>query len=1372
MKTNYYLILLIMLLGSKISFGQNPLWLLDNRYINIAGIQNLPKPTTNYGLPGSTNSGTATAPNPYDGYDGQKPKFVGNIQPKPDGTIDFFIMDGVIYDKNGYYIDVLMSDGLIASGTSEIMIVPFPGQCNKYFIFSSIVSLLPPENLEPGLKKRPHIYILDMNKNNINISPSLGLNLKGALVDINGVELSSQSALSIENIVSNNPNVPDFTPLNDPNVPVEPGQPGDIIINKLSNVHFAAGPLQTDNTRLFFVTNFSGVYTFRISSLGIISCINYFPFQYYNWYQSDCRNELEVVKVGENYRVATAYSTTAVNSQGGVASQFLVNALLDPNGNLIGNPKFLPILKQNINGQLESSYFKGIEFSADGRYLFCTHSNPTGNGSLKYFDFWNFGMTDFATISTSIDCSKSMIERNSNNDIIIAHSGGLSKFNANGFPPFTVSNLLTTSILPNYEGNSSPNALGLYMLPDQIDGTNYSLSYTQDPVCCALNDSYNKLSFTATASATWTVSNNPIQTGASILTIRDELRIPAGVNITISGLTFRFGPNAKVIIENGGTLNGGRLTLTNGSKFTRSINCETKTWQGVEVWGQTHLVQNTITSTKQGVLIVQGNSTIEYAMIGALASRRTSAFTFNDAFNGGIIQVNGGNLLNNQRGVWMRKYNSPSGLNNISFFTKANFEWNNSFNSTMLLVQELLRLEEVTGIIIRGSVFQNAISLATNSNFKKGRGILSMTSHFIVREFCNNLQILGQPCTNATKSAFTDLDYAIRATSSNYTKSFWVYNSTFTNNRYGIHGTGITDPKITLNNFLIREDNLAQSAGVALYSSTGYTIEGNNFEEFNNTAIANGLGQSYGVVINNSGTSDNEVYRNTFSKLKVGGLSEGVNGETFIAGNSNYDTKGLRWYCNTFNAPIYQTDLGINGVIAYHQGYPTNTSEENARKNAARNKFSLSGESNISYPAHDIWSTPISQQIYYTNIADLPHIPDNISQGVSTYTASYLGNLVYGNSLMCPSRISHDISFANLKMAAIKTELVAKTSQLEEGSNPSLIEQMQTMNDETMNEVYNELFAKSPYLSDELLREVLYSGFDSQLKFELLMANTPLNQKMLDELASSDLENLYVQTIIENSNGESPVDQLMKSIGRLESEYKALNDRTVQEYLFDEEALDLEQLKAYLETVDDEDSKKMYYDILMSKNETEEIENLKSETVFSNNDDFIKLQDVKQELYFDKNDEETLVEDERMYNALTSLKESEIENEIPKKAQAILEKVEGLYDIPDFEPLFAPLYRSANADNAMMSVDSPTSQFQVYPNPANENLVVVMNDYIGINLQFEIVDIRGTKVLSQSNESNALEFNLDVANLTSGIYILKVIDNSVCVDNIKFVIKK
>ena len=46
--------------------------------------------------------------------------------------------------------------------------------------------------------------------------------------------------------------------------------------------------------------------------------------------------------------------------------------------------------------------------------------------------------------------------------------------------------------------------------------------------------------------------------------------------------------------------------------------------------------------------------------------------------------------------------------------------------------------------------------------------------------------------------------------------------------------------KITENNFSIRESDLYQSAGLAMYSSSGYKVEANEFYEFDDVNITNG----------------------------------------------------------------------------------------------------------------------------------------------------------------------------------------------------------------------------------------------------------------------------------------------------------------------------------------------------------------------------------------------------------------------------------------------------------------------------------------------------------------------------------------------------
>ncbi len=100
-----------------------------------------------------------------------------------------------------------------------------------------------------------------------------------------------------------------------------------------------------------------------------------------------------------------------------------------------------------------------------------------------------------------------------------------------------------------------------------------------------------------------------------------------------------------------------------------------------------------------------------------------------------------------------------------------------------------------------------------------------------------------------------------------------------------------------------------------LEGSTGYTVTDNTFSEFDDPTITNGTANSYGIVVINSGIEHNEIYKNTFTKLKIGGQSEGTNGRTINSVSDPVDTEGkmsgLQWRCNVFNAPIYKHDLAV-----------------------------------------------------------------------------------------------------------------------------------------------------------------------------------------------------------------------------------------------------------------------------------------------------------------------------------------------------------------------------------------------------------------------------------------------------------------------------
>ncbi|MCO5258838.1 MAG: hypothetical protein M9916_01725 [Crocinitomicaceae bacterium] len=65
----------------------------------------------------------------------------------------------------------------------------------------------------------------------------------------------------------------------------------------------------------------------------------------------------------------------------------------------------------------------------------------------------------------------------------------------------------------------------------------------------------------------WFKSNN--SSGSSITTIKEELRIPAGVSLTHKhNMTLEFAPGARLVIENGTSGSQGGKLILNGTTLT------------------------------------------------------------------------------------------------------------------------------------------------------------------------------------------------------------------------------------------------------------------------------------------------------------------------------------------------------------------------------------------------------------------------------------------------------------------------------------------------------------------------------------------------------------------------------------------------------------------------------------------------------------------------------------------------------------------------------------------------------------------------------------------------------------------------------------
>lgn len=121
-------ILLLFCLSMQLGLiAQNTGWILPPFYKNDMGnsMPSSPLPTV------STSE---------IGYYGDSATTVSNSMVDANGDLLFFIVDGMVYDKEGYSMrslnDVINSNmGLI--GTAEVAIAPVPGNCSQYYILLS-----------------------------------------------------------------------------------------------------------------------------------------------------------------------------------------------------------------------------------------------------------------------------------------------------------------------------------------------------------------------------------------------------------------------------------------------------------------------------------------------------------------------------------------------------------------------------------------------------------------------------------------------------------------------------------------------------------------------------------------------------------------------------------------------------------------------------------------------------------------------------------------------------------------------------------------------------------------------------------------------------------------------------------------------------------------------------------------------------------------------------------------------------------------------------------------------------------------------------------------------------------------------------------
>ncbi|NUQ14489.1 MAG: hypothetical protein HUU33_04105 [Flavobacteriales bacterium] len=934
--------------------AQQPLWFNGNHVLDFGDVLN------NGIVESAAPQCPDAAVNDAFEYQGQVAQYHQNVQFDENGELLFFIVDGNLYNKDGYLLadddDGVLNDGncqvCLPKIAAEAHFIPVPGHCSKFYVAMPGVYVEVGGNAESGLV----VGILDLTlPNDLELNgaqhyAAVGKPITGRFWGeddyFNGpfeMDNGAITAMGGWSIYGNGPMAYLF------HYDMHLANTG------LDHIRTDVIDLDNDDRSLMGLDTNTEISFILFSATGPRMVLHINKTQgdqngqiiLWDFQDGDVsdRGEMELHQNGNDLRMAySAYWQTGPPTEKHVGlyvididlaglSAPLPTAAFDYGapGTADWNPRLYEVghivtgmNPQDILGNpVAEQRTTGLEFSPNGMYLWFLKSDHELYGGAPSTALGTFDVTaPPGSMPTYVPIGPDAVSQglfNSRLEINVGPNGGppalymvsadangnryLSAFSNPDDPANGVwmPNIQQLASVATYDVGGDP--VEYRMVGKQITDFATPGLWTGGLCCDERAQYYDRSWSIPPGTYNWQPGNNLFCDAGSEIYVNGEFRVQTNAHIDVQGLTFRFGPQAKLIIEKGASFTAVGCTLTTA--------CPGYMWRGVEVQGTFNQHQfGGAHADHQGEFIIQ-NTLVEKADIGALTGQRVGP-GFNGLKSGGVIISSNSTFKNCRTGVRFLPY---QGMNiqgtqtqrNRSRFTNTTFVVDADY-PVAIDFRHHANLWHVDGIPFLGCTFAN-LRGETNSH-ERGHGIYSLDAHYEVREKCNIIIQQGQECPvgSYTPSSFSGLDHGVHALTGLTTRAFVVDRSTFSANVCGVFASGVVGYRVTRNefelgnsvvtaltNFTDEEFWAGRHRGIFSTESYGMWVEDNLLTQ-SGTHF-----ETEGIVIGYTRDYNDMVRRNTAVGLEVGFIGEGLcadydNSVLPVGGTNNV---GLQFLCNT-----------------------------------------------------------------------------------------------------------------------------------------------------------------------------------------------------------------------------------------------------------------------------------------------------------------------------------------------------------------------------------------------------------------------------------------------------------------------------------------